>query len=116
MHKYYHKITVTGRGSFPLDQLRRYEMFPITPDDVAKIQRSFENGSFGERFEITLGMYSSALGGDGDCIERFRSFGWSGYCVEIWKEVDGDDVLFWTNAGGYEGDRKYRDANPDMVS
>jgi len=110
MHKYYFKITATGRGEFPIDQLRRYEMFPLTPDAAKAIQHSFENGSFGVRHEIELGMYASALSADGPCIERFASFGWSAYCVEIWKEDDGDDVLFWTNAGGYERERQYADA------
>ena len=105
MHKYYFNIVATGRGNFPIDQLRRYEMFPTTVDAAQKIQRSFESGGFGERFEIALGMYASSLGSDGDVIERFASFGWSAYTVEIWKEVDGEDELFWTNAGGYERNR-----------
>lgn len=102
MHKYYFNIIVEGRGNFPLDQLRRFEMFPTTVDAAVRIQRSFESGSFGERFEIALGMYASSLSSDGPCIERFKSFGWNAYCVEIWKEEDGDDRLFWTSAGGYQ--------------
>ncbi len=114
MHKYYHKIHVTGRGRFPIDQLRRFEMFPITPDGAAAIERSYEPDSVGVKYEITLGMYSSSLAADGPCIDRFASFGCSAYCIEIWKEVDGDDKLFWTNAGGYERERQYSLAYGDV--
>lgn len=111
MNKYYFNIVVNGRGNFPIDQLRRYEMFPTTVEAAARIQRSFESGSFGEKFEIVLGMYANTLGADQDCIARFASFGWSAYTVEIWKEVDGDSELYWTNAGGYEASRKYKEIN-----
>jgi hypothetical protein len=112
---------VKGRGRFPLDQLRRYEMFPTTPEAAQAIEDSF--GSYSEKRlpgwlhetrEIDLGMYASSLGADGPCIERFRSFGWSAWTVEIWKEVDGDDELFWTNAGGYERERQYAEAYGDV--
>lgn len=112
MHKYYFKMVAKGRGEFPIDQLRRYEMFPITPDASLLIECSF-NRDMATR-EIELGMYASSLGADQPCIERFRSFGWSAWTVEIWKEEDGDDVLYWTNAGGYERERQYAEAYGDV--
>lgn len=114
MHKYFHRIHVVGRGRFPIDQLRRYEMFPLSVEAATAIERSFERDSVAEKFDVDLGMYSSSLAADGACIDRFASFGWSAHCTEIWKEEDGDNVLYWTNAGGYERERKYADAYGDV--
>lgn len=105
MHNYYFKVHVTGRGAFPMDQLRRYEMFPLDVDACKEISYSFRPDQIGTKFEINLGMYASTLGADESMIARFASFGWSAYTVEIWK----GEELFWTNAGGVEEERKYRE-------
>lgn len=110
MAKYYYKVHVTGRGSFPMDQLRRYEMFPLDVDACKEISYSFRPDQVLTKFEINLGMYASTLGADASMTARFLSFGWSAWTVEIWK----DDDLFWTQAGGYEGDRTYAEAYGDV--
>ena len=103
MHNYYFKIKVNGRGAFPLDQLRRYEMFPIDPDSGSAIGYSLNPEAFNDRFDVTLGMYASSLSADTACIERFRSFGWTGETLEIWKE----DELFMQNGEMIGTDAEY---------
>ena len=82
-------MEVTGRGKFPLDQCRRYEMFPIMPGDVVKIESSFMG--FAASQQVTLGMYASSLAADAPCIARFASFGFTAITLEVWK----DDELFY---------------------
>lgn len=93
--RYFFKVTVTGRGRFPLDQLRRFEMFPLNVESVSEMETSFAAGK-SER-DYTLGMYANTLGGDGPCRARFESFGFSMVTDEIWKdgnifEVNGEVV------------------------
>ena len=94
MHRYYFKIEVKGSGKFPLDQLRRYEMFPIDIETADLIEMSITTtGRFNPEQPYTLGMYASSLGADQACIDRFASFGFHGYALEVWK----DDKLFYAN-------------------
>jgi hypothetical protein len=94
VHNYYFKIEVKGRGRFPIDQLRRYEMFPINVETVTAIENSLNPEAFNETFEYTLGMYASTLGADAPMAARFASFGFAANTLEVWK----DDKLFY--AGG----------------
>lgn len=101
MHKYFFKVTVTGRGRFPIDQLRRYEMFPLDIDTPVRIQDSIVSNMISTR-EYCLGMYANALAADGPCRARFESFGFSMVTDEIWKdnelfELNGEVVARFTN-------------------
>ena len=95
MHNYYFKIEVKGRGRFPLDQLRRFEMFPIDVDTPVKIESSITG--FAAEQTFTLGMYASSLGADQSCIDRFASFGFAANTLEVWK----DDKMFYLNGLPY---------------
>lgn len=104
MHNYYFKIEVKGRGRFPLDQLRRYEMFPINIETTQAMEDSFGTtsdkrlpGWLNTDREYTLGMYASSLSADNACIDRFRSFGFIAKTKEVWKngelfEQDGEII------------------------
>jgi hypothetical protein len=101
VHKYFFKVTVTGSGRFPIDQLRRYEMFPINVETVTEIEASFEDPHYLSK-TYTLGMYANTLGADGPCRARFESFGFSMVTDEIWKdnelfELNGEVVARFTN-------------------
>lgn len=94
MHSYYFKIEVTGRGQFPLDQLRRFEMFPIDIETTQAIQYSFDHlDNSGHRSErtYTLGMNAQSLGADQPSIDRFASFGFNAVTLEVWRP---DGTLF----------------------
>lgn len=96
MHNYYFKMEVTGRGRFPLDQLRRFEMFPIDVDTPVRIESSITG--FAAPQAYMLGMYASALAADQPCAARFHSFGFTLETLEIWKH----GRLFWSKAEGYD--------------
>lgn len=83
MHNYYFKIEVTGKGRFPLDQLRRFELFPIDLETVAAIEASIEGPS--ESRVYTLGMNGLSMGADIACEERFASFGFHSTTLEVWR-------------------------------
>ena len=91
MHNYYFQIKVTGRGAFPIDQLRRFEMFPIDLETVQAIEDSITRSSSFTKANpstsgtYTLGMYASSFGADATCIERFESFGFDGITLEVWR-------------------------------
>ena len=77
-----------GRGKFPLDQLRRFEMFPIDIETTQSIQYSLDsldNSKPSANRTYTLGMYASMFGADAPCIERFKSFGFTGITLEVWR-------------------------------
>ena len=102
MHNYYFKIEVTGRGQFPLDQLRRYEMFPLDLETVQTIEDSITLPS--EDGLYKLGMYASTFGADSACIARFESFGFNGITVEVWRGgklyyANGEVVIESTSCG-----------------
>ena len=84
MHNCYFKIEVRGRGKFPLDQCRRYEMFPIDTETAQQIEISFEEARHDGTY--TLGMYASSIGADQSCIDRFASFGFVAKTLEVWKD------------------------------
>ena len=88
---YYFKIEVKGRGRFPIDQLRRYEMFPISTDAAAAIEASFDDPKFERTY--TLGMYASSLSADAPMAARFASFGFAAKTLEVWK----NGSLFYAN-------------------
>jgi hypothetical protein len=83
VHNYYFKLEVKGRGRFPLDQLRRYELFPIYIDTVAAIEASFDEPKFERTYH--LGFYASSLGADAAVEARFASFGFVSKTLELWR-------------------------------
>ncbi len=64
-------ITVTGKGEFPFDQLRRYRLIPV--DDSAAFRLTFE-GQRGVRLDFADSTTAREVY---QCILRFNSFGWS---------------------------------------
>ena len=89
MHNYYFKIEVKGHGRFPLDQLRRYELFPLDGDTVAAIENSLTGedklpSRFSDR-TYALGFYASSLGADSAVEARFASFGFNLKTLELWR-------------------------------
>lgn len=75
--KYHFKITVTGRGDFPLDMLRYSQCYPSAPIDVENIASGIGPGSIGKR-AVTVCMDRVPYALAQNCIDRFKSFGWDG--------------------------------------
>lgn len=77
MNLYIHSITITGRGSFPLDMLRYDRCFPASEIDANAIARTFEHH---ENWEITVSKYTDkrnlCLGTDNEIwnLARWASF------------------------------------------
>lgn len=71
-------FTVTSRRmTFPIDMLRYDGCYPLTPDDVAMIDRSFDQTErlLGYDFKVTLVMFGR--GRREPEKDRWLSFGWS---------------------------------------
>lgn len=97
MHNYYFKIEVEGRARFPIDQLRRYELFPVDSYTADEIESSLTNEGTDRPVRIyTFGMYASSLAADGPMAARFASFGLCSKTLEVWK----DDKLVYLNGLG----------------
>ena len=61
-----YKVTVEGRGTFPLDMLRYDQCYPLKSDDAVNIATGK-----GERRKVTLVSDKPFV------IARWNSFGWS---------------------------------------
>lgn len=75
--KYDFILNVTGRGTFPFDQLRRYAMYPTDTVAAEKLGDT-------DRRSINLSMDGQNYATLDACKDRFESFGW---------KVDIDDEL-----------------------
>lgn len=105
MPNYYFKFEVVGRGQFPIDQLRRFEMFPIDVETARHIEDSLKYDDQPSHMIATrtyaLGMYANGLGADAPCVARFASFGFTAEALEVWK----DDKLFYKDGEVVAEDR-----------
>jgi hypothetical protein len=67
-------ITVTGKGEFPFDQLRRYRLIPAGTNSANRLDSTVAEG----QRDVELDFADSVTAREVyQCILRFNSFGWS---------------------------------------
>lgn len=77
---YVFRVTVEGRGTFPIDMLRYDRCVPRTGDDVHAIVMASIAERPLETRKVSLQMYSTSK--EGPTKDRWKSFGWEVIAIE----------------------------------
>jgi len=94
--QYFHRICVTGVGSFPIDMLRTEGAFPDRQEDAGAIERTIMdndamNGFANRRVEVKLAKFGSR-----DWTPNAAR--WESFSYEVkWHEFSSDGVLIWVS-------------------
>ena len=76
MDKHLTTFTVEGRGTFPLDMLRRDQCWPVGPDDVARMGLTRDDAGFNTNPRcVRLTKFSRSRWPQSNTA-RWESFGW----------------------------------------